>query len=101
MHMSKFNPRIFLFILMTSCATSAQAAVITNLENAPVTIEVESGDGYKPVTIDSYATWRVQGKVRVRYKDRESWISNDEEYAIWQNSGLGPQKRSSQHGGHY
>jgi len=70
----------------------AKAAVITNLSDKPQTIEQDSFSGFKPVTIAHYETYRVPGQIKIRYAGYETTIEFDEEYAIWNDGSLSPQK---------
>ena len=79
------------------CAASAQAAVITNLDEKPQTVEVYTGQGMQTVSIAANATWRAPGKIKVRFHDRDVQMNDDDEFAIWPNKTtggeFGPQKR--------
>src|ERR1700679_537247 len=87
--------RASLLICLTAVVfpLAAQAAVITNLDDKPQTVEVEMSGGFKPVVIAAGETWRVQGKAVVRFRDRQVQMNEDEEYAIWKDGTFGPQKR--------
>ena len=78
---------IFIFL-----GDEAKAAVITNLSDKTQIIEQESFDGFSPVSIKPYETYRVPGQIKVRYAGYETTIEFDEEYAIWNDGSLSPQK---------
>lgn len=71
----------------------ALAAVITNLDETPRVIQKEEGGGFVPQEIKAGETFRVAGALKIRYNGRELRIDADEEYAIWKDGTLGPQKR--------
>jgi hypothetical protein len=75
------------------CSSLAHAAAITNLSEEPRQIEMRSGSGYILYTIKAQETWRVPGKATIRYQNSEFRIDENEEYAIWRDGVLGPQKR--------
>jgi hypothetical protein len=78
-------------------ATAAQAAVITNLTDRPQSLDIQMENGAQAVTIAPQATWRVPGKLVIRYHDRDVRLEEVDEYAIWPNAAtggvLGPQNR--------
>jgi hypothetical protein len=78
---------IFIFL-----GNEVKAAVITNLSDKTQIIEQESFDGFLPVSIKPYETYRVPGQIKLHYAGRETTIGFDEEYAIWGDGNLGPQK---------
>lgn len=80
--------------------SAAQAAVITNLDSKPQSLETSAGSGnFTPLTIAPNATYRVPGKLTVRYHNRVVQMNNDEEFAIWPNAetggDFGPQMRET------
>lgn len=76
----------------------AQAAAVTNLTGEAQTVEVLAAGGYMPQVIAPHATWRLQAKVKLRFKDREYRIGEHEEFAIWKDGTFGPQ-RANMRGG--
>jgi len=88
---------IFLTIAVNAfCPAMAEAAVITNLDSKLQSIEISATDGdFHTVSIASNETYRVPGKLVVRYHGREVHMNNDEEYAIWKDDEFGPQMRET------
>jgi hypothetical protein len=72
---------------------AAEAAAVTNLAHEAQTIEIETADGYKALSIEAGRTYRTLGAIRVRYqKSYTIYIERNEEFAIWPNGNFGPQK---------
>ena len=89
------RPIFALFILCLIGATPAHASVVTNLSDAPQTIEVQTARGYAPMTLAPNQTWRDEAREEtIRYHGREIQLEYDQEYAIWQGGDFGPQKRN-------
>ena len=95
LHMKSLYQFIFSLIFVCFFFTKAQAAVITNLAEHTEQFEVQTSKGFEPVTIAAGETWRLPGIVRVRYRGREILINDVDEYALWGQDGLGPQRRLS------
>lgn len=74
-------------------SSGAEAAVISNVTDAPVTIEIKTADGFKPVVIETGRTWRTIGSAYVRYNGATTYVEDAQEYAIWKDAGLSPQRR--------
>ena len=98
----KFS-RIARIVLISSSLSlislSAHAAAIWNLTDKPVQFELETADGYKPFTIEPGRRYFQPGKARFRYQERIVYIEHHEEYAIWPDGAIGPQRRMRQRGG--
>lgn len=88
---------IFVFIVNSACSELAQAAAIANLSPQVRRIEIKTARGFQPEDIEPGRTWRLAGRVTVRYDGEEYDIDQTEEYAIWNDGVLGPQKRISSH----
>jgi hypothetical protein len=83
----------YLFFLILTCfyCSRASAAAITNLDDEPQTIMLECC-GNPSVTIAPCETWHMLGKAKIRYHGRELSIGVNEEYAIWKDGNIGPQR---------
>ena len=81
--------------LTSAPVRDARAAIIENVSDTPKVIEVEQLGGFQPVTIEAGREYNVPGALKVRYGAREVQIDFDEDYAIWQDGGFGPQRRLS------
>lgn len=86
--------------LMVSCvfAGGVQAAAITNLSDKKQVVDVESVHGYLPREIEVDRTYRAMGNIRVLFNGKITYIEAHEEYVIWPDGTLQPQK--STHLGH-
>lgn len=74
---------------------SAVAAVITNLDKKSQQFDLLEDGRFTPITIAAGETWRLPGRVRVRYHGRELNINEEEEFAIWNDHEFGPQRTIS------
>lgn len=77
-------------------ASSAHAASILNLSGQPQTVELRTAQGYVPTQIAPNGRWYVAGNAYIRFRDRETYIEDNEEYAIWKDA-FGPQRRYQNH----
>lgn len=84
--------RFAVLILSLLVAGQAHAASITNLSDKEQQLQLETAQGWLPVVIKPNATWRENGQFRVRFNDREFFLNAYEEYAIWQDGYMGPQR---------
>jgi len=83
---------LFLFITVTG---TANAADIQNLSGKPQTIEVKGESGeYETITVDSGDNYRLPGLMRVRRGEQEVTIHHDEQFVIWSDTVMGPQRKS-------
>ncbi len=71
----------------------AEAAAITNLSESPKRIEMRVYGGFTPVVIAPGETWRVIGMAVIRYDGVEFHIADNEEFAVWPDGLLAPQRR--------
>ncbi|MBY0407748.1 MAG: hypothetical protein K2Q01_08645 [Rickettsiales bacterium] len=90
-----------LFAVAFFSTSSARAAAITNLTDAPQTVELREGESLTAFSIAPGRTWRVQQKVVVRYQGRENRINEYEEFAIWKDGSFGPQRPNVRGGRNY
>lgn len=90
--MKLFAPLI-LIALSILPLNMAQAAVITNLSSKPQVVEVEQYGGFAPVSIAAGETYRMPGKLVVRFGGRVMYMEDYDEYAIWGDNDFGPQHR--------
>lgn len=72
---------------------SAHAANITNLSGHDLAIEVATAQGFEPVVIAKDTTYSAVGKLRMRFRGKDTLIEENEEYAIWPDGTFGPQRR--------
>jgi len=91
MHM----PRKLLLTLVFFAAFggAAQAAAVSNLTDSGQLIQIKTADGWKDITIAPGDTWRVYGLAEIRFRERESRIEHNQEFAIWPNGDFGPQRQ--------
>lgn len=68
------------------------AAAVTNLDHTTHKIILVEGDGNKSIEIKAGDTFRLVGRIKLIYRDREIVIDSDEEYAIWKDGTIGPQR---------
>jgi len=82
-------------LLASACVHSphAQAAAISNLSDRPQTIRFSVWRAEREVTIQPGHTWRIAGRLTALYQGREIRIDDNEEYAIWKDGQIGPQRR--------
>ena len=88
----RYNFFIALLLLFFSHENAANAAAVTNLSKQPQTIELQTGDGWKPQVIEAGTTFRATGDLQLKYMMNEVFIEHDMEYAIWPDGKLGPQR---------
>jgi len=81
-------------------AVPAYAAAITNLDKNTRHIVVIEGKDRKSVEIKAGETYRAVGQIKVMYHRYEIVIDSTDEYAIWSDGTLGPQKRMRTGRGH-
>jgi|GEM_PF-2311737 len=91
---------LFFLIFSYMLCFEAQAAAITNLSDQPQIIEVPCRCDSPQVTIAPGETWRLSGKVKIRYHEREFFIGEADEYAIWSSGDFGPQRYHNSGNGH-
>ena len=72
---------------------SANAMAITNLSGVPQTVEIRRSAEFEPIVIAPDATLRLMGRYEVRMNDHVKTINEDEEFAIWKDGLLQPQRR--------
>jgi len=89
---------VFILVAIFFFPAHVSAAAISNLSDEQQTIDVEILDGFTEVKIDAGRTWRVVSKTKVRYKEREYLLGEQEEYAIWTDGSFGPQRANSRGG---
>lgn len=87
------------FCVSVFVAQGAQAAAVTNLADEAQTIEIADGNAWKQVTIAHWETWRSPFDVKVRYRGREFMMHFYEDYAIWKDGTMGPQRTMYSAGG--
>ena len=86
--------RIFsMFLMLTLAPVSANAAAIINMADVSKQLEIQTSDGYMPITIEAGRKYYVPGQARFRFKGREVFIERQDEYAIWGDDSFGPQRR--------
>ncbi len=81
------------WLLCVMMPSAAQALAITNLSGVPQTVEIHDGDNFVPQLIAEGATLRLIGRYEVRMNDSIKTIERDEEYVIWPDGRLQPQKK--------
>jgi hypothetical protein len=81
-----------LLIVFSLTGTQADAAAITNLSSVTQVVEVEESGGFKSHEIKAGTTFRMTGKIRVKHNAQITMIDEDEEYAIWKDGVMGPQR---------
>lgn len=84
--------RLLLYIVLANVPLTAEAAVITNLSQKNQVIKESSPAGWETVSIAANETYRVQGRIKILFDGREITIGHDEEYAIWNDGTIGPQR---------
>ncbi len=83
-------------LLLSVCIASpnaAYAAAIVNITDNDTPMEVKIGQEWKPITIRAGGRFFIRGDARFRWKNREVYIQYDEEYALWPDGMLGPQRK--------
>lgn len=88
--------KTLLYVCLISCLPGmAQAAAITNLTEKPQVIEIRVRDEFATYVIEPGRTFRTVGYIEVRQQGNERYthIRNNEEFAIWENGGIWPQRR--------
>ena len=83
----------FYIICIILIPAGAQAAAIINLDSKPHNLSVNGTD----VTIEAGRSWKIIGKAKIIYQNREIHMEDTDEYAIWNDHEFGPQ-RHSRHG---
>lgn len=89
--MSRFL--LLFFALFLLLPVSSQAAAITNLRDETLIIGRKTSEGFVPVEIDAMATWRVPGNLTITYGGNEYFLWYYDEYAVWPDGTIGPQRR--------
>lgn len=74
----------------------AMATAIANMSELSHTVEIQTSTGYIPQVIPPGRTFRLPGRVRIRYEQKEFYLDADMEYAIWPD-GFGPQRKLKNH----
>jgi hypothetical protein len=72
---------------------SLSAATLINVDSQPKQFEFKQSGGYQTIDLAAGAIWRYPGNVWIRFNQREIMINADEEFAIWNDTTLGPQRR--------
>jgi hypothetical protein len=102
MHHALFRraaPLTLAFALNAAISASAYAAVISNLSTTPQSLEAgETESTLQPVTIQPSATYRVTGKLVVRYSGKLIHMEENEEYAIWKDGEISLQRHEGRGG---
>lgn len=83
---------IFFAACIIGNASFAQAAAVTNLSSEDVVVQLKVADGLEEVIIESMRTWRKPGDVIFEYEGNDYRVLSYEEYAIWENGTIGPQR---------
>src|SRR4051812_21087870 len=94
-HSSQLLTSAVICLLLTA---HAQGAAVTNLDEATQVIQLRTAAGFTDIPVQPGATWRMPGKVDLRYKGREAHLDDEDEYAIWTSGDFGPQKRTHRTG---
>jgi hypothetical protein len=86
---------MLIFALISAICTQAEAAAITNLTPHEQVFELEEGNGFVRQAVAPGATWRVHARVWVRFGARAFLMGENEEYAIWNDGEIGPQRSNA------
>ena len=89
----KFAMLYLLFVALVPAY--AHAAAITNLDEKAHELEANN----QKITIAAEETWRIPGEVTINYQGREIHMEETDEYAIWNDHELGPQRHVNPGGG--
>ncbi|MDX2074067.1 MAG: hypothetical protein SFX19_06865 [Alphaproteobacteria bacterium] len=84
-------------LVMSLVSPAAQAGAITNLTESGQVVEIQSSEGYDAHTIAPGRTLRVSGKVKIKFADREFYLDDEWEYAVWPDGAFGPQRKTTHH----
>ncbi|MDX1975602.1 MAG: hypothetical protein SFT92_08030 [Rickettsiales bacterium] len=66
---------------------------MTNLTEGAKTLAILDGNKAVSVTLAAGETYHAMGALRLRFAERELRIEHDEEYAIWDDATISPQRR--------
>lgn len=88
------------FLALSMVASHSFAAAITNLDTNARKVVLVEGSEYKSIEIKAGETFRRIGSLKVMYHGYEIVIDSADEYAIWKDGTLGPQKRMRTGRGH-
>jgi hypothetical protein len=71
----------------------AQAARVYNLSDSAQLIEIKQDGGWKPFIIKPGENYSTIGNSWVRFAGREIYIEHFDEYTIWSQDVISPQRR--------
>lgn len=78
---------------------AAQASAITNLTQAPQVIEIKTAQGYVKHTIGRGETFRLINAATIKFYEKEFYLPENMEYAMWPDGAFGPQRITHKNNG--
>jgi len=90
-----YIPRLLLLPALVVMLGSGpvMAGAITNLTDTPRLLEIRTSSGYVGEMVPPGATRYIHGDTHVRFNEKEFYLQDDMEYALWQDGSFGPQRR--------